>query len=392
LGDCSTHDVVVVGAGFTGLAAATELKAAGLDVVLVEARDRFGGKVEAQANGLGELVDTGGQFFCDDMVEVADLARRHGKTFVETSLEGAFITQPRVSENDLERVYAQSTALRQRLKNDVAGPALTVADWLDRQPESADAKAAFRSMIEGLWCLALEDIPAWHLADTDRRVTNQSFELQYFLRETMHSLAVDLAADLGGPVRLGTPVHSIHRGPDGVSVLTHGETIAARAVLVALPASMAARIAFAPALPEPLAAALGAWRSGTVIKALARYERPFWREAGLSGMVAWRDIHGLFCCDASPDDGHAALVVFIGGPLALTWQGSDAELRQRILFRLTAALGPEAATPLDLSWRDWSGDAWTGGGYGDLIVDASARDAEDIIRAGIPPIHFAFSE
>ncbi|TIV34413.1 MAG: FAD-dependent oxidoreductase, partial [Mesorhizobium sp.] len=60
-------DVVIVGAGFTGLCAALELNRAGIDFLVLEARDRVGGRVEAVRNGLGELIDSGGQFLCQDM-------------------------------------------------------------------------------------------------------------------------------------------------------------------------------------------------------------------------------------------------------------------------------------------------------------------------------------
>ena len=86
--------MVVVGAGFTGLAAATELAASGIDVLVLEARDRVGGRVESRLNALGERLDTGGQFFCEDMPEVIALARRFGKTFVETPVSGALTAQP----------------------------------------------------------------------------------------------------------------------------------------------------------------------------------------------------------------------------------------------------------------------------------------------------------
>lgn len=247
-------------------------------------------------------------------------------------------------------------------------------------------------MIEGLWCISIDDIPAWHLAETDRRVTNKTTELQYFLRETIHSLADDLAHELGNRVRLSNPVILIERRGNGVSAVTATDRYDARQLLIAVPPAMAARLDYAPTLPLPLANALGVWQSGTVIKAIVRYDRPFWRDNGASGMVAWRDIHGLFCCDASPDDDHAALVVFIGGPIARSWQGSEAEVRQRILSRLSDALGPKAGQPIDVSFRDWTDDQWSGGGYGDLITDVTARDAEDIIWAGAPPLHFAFSD
>ena len=89
----------------------------------------------------------------------------------------------------------------------------------------------------------------WYLIDNDRRITNEVGELQYSLAETMHSLAEDLAAELGKRVRLATPVTRIEHGPDGVRVVTEREAIAADAALVAVPPVMASRIAYAPALP-----------------------------------------------------------------------------------------------------------------------------------------------
>lgn len=139
--------------------------------------------------------------------------------------------------------------------------------------------------------------------------------------------------------------------------------------------------------------ALGVWESGAVVKILVRYARPFWRERDLSGMVMWRDMPGLFACDASRDAEHAALVVFIGGPLALRCRKlGAAALRAEVIAKLADALGPDAADILDFSQRDWTHDRWSGGAYSDLIVDVTARDAERTILAGAPPIHFASSE
>ncbi|TGQ92770.1 flavin monoamine oxidase family protein [Mesorhizobium sp. M8A.F.Ca.ET.208.01.1.1] len=389
--------VVIVGAGFTGLSAAIELKRAGVDFVLVEARDRVGGRVEAMRNGLGERIDSGGQFLCEDMPQLMELARVRAKTFVETYVEGDFITHPAMSAPRAERTYHASMAIRERMNgiepDDPAIEGLTVADWLEGQNDTADAKAAFRSMIEGLWCLALEKVPLWYLIDNDRRITNEVPELQYSLRETMQSVADDLADDLGGWVRLGEPATRIEYGAPGVRVVSSNGVIEARAVLVAVPPATAAKLDFTPPLPAALDRALGAWESGAVIKILVRYPRPFWRERDLSGMVMWRDLPGLFACDASKDPDHAALVVFIGGPLALGWHElGEADLRAQVTTRLVEALGPEAADSLDFSRRDWTHDGWSGGAYSDLIIDATARDAERTILAGAPPLHFASSE
>jgi monoamine oxidase len=389
--------VVVVGAGFCGLAAATALKDAGVDVLVIEARDRVGGRVEARRNGLGETVDTGGQFICDDMPEVMALARAHGKTLVESNFDGDYVAQPTMTRKDAERAYNGSAALRERMNrispDDLEIAGMSVADWLQAQDEPADVKTAFRSMIEGLWCLDIRSLPMWYLIDNDRRITNEVGELQYSLAETMHSLAYDLARGLGGRLRLATPVTRIEHGPEGVRVITGQETLAADAVLVAVPPVMASRIDYTPALPPALARALGAWRSGTVIKVLIRYRRAFWRDRGQSGMVMWREPPGLFAFDLSRDAAHPELAFFIGGPLAIEWsaRGEEAQ-RAEVTARLVAALGPEAGEMLDMTIRDWAGDRWSGGAYSDLIVDTQARDAEAVLRAGAPPLFFASSE
>ncbi|MER8692703.1 flavin monoamine oxidase family protein [Mesorhizobium opportunistum] len=395
--ELESTDVIIVGAGFTGLSAALELKKAGIDFLLLEARDRVGGRVEAVGNGLGERIDSGGQFFCEDMPEVTTLAAARGKAFVETYVNGDFISHPSMSIEEAERTYHGAMAIRERMNridpDDASIAGLTVADWLARQHDPADAKAAFRSMIEGLWCLALDHVPLWYLIDNDRRITNEVSELQYFLRDTMQSLADDLAGDLGARVRLGEPVTRVEHGPRGVRVVSAGGAREARQVLVALPPATAAKLDFAPALPAVLNKALGVWKSGAVIKILVRYARPFWRDRDLCGMVMWRDLPGLFACDASKDVDHAALVVFIGGPLALRWRDlGEPRLRAEVTARLEAALGPDAGAVIDFSWRDWTHDRWSGGAYSDLVVDVTARDAERTILAGAPPVHFAASE
>ena len=396
-GKTDRTDVVVVGAGFTGLSAALDLQRAGIDFLVLEARDRVGGRVEAKSNGLGEWIDSGGQFLCEDMPELVALARSRGKVLVRTYVAGAFVAQPAMSADRAERAYLGSMAIRDRMNaiepDDPAIAGMTVAEWVERQGDPVDVKAAFRSMIEGLWCLALEKVPLWHLIDNDRRITNEVPELQFFLRDTMQSLAEDLAGDLDGRLRLGEPVVRIEHEREGARVVTAKGVIEAREVLVALPPATSARLDFHPALPTALSKALGAWESGAVIKILVRYARPFWRERDLSGMVMWRDLPGLFACDASRDAEHAALVVFIGGPLALRWrERGEAGLRAEVTARLVDALGPDAAGMLDFSQRDWTHDRWSGGAYCDLIVDVTATDAEHIILAGAPPIHFAASE
>jgi monoamine oxidase len=390
------HDVIIIGAGFTGLTAALELMRRGRDVVVLEARDRVGGRVESQVNGLGERVDTGGQFACDDMVNVMALLREHGHALVSPTFEGQDVSVPPTEAQSLDRARQGAMALRDRYvgidPDDPAIAGLTVAAWLASQPENTDQKAAFRSMLEGLWCQPIDAVPLWYMIDNDRRITNEQFELQHFPARTMHALAEDLAAELGDRVRLSTPATRVDWSEDGVAVMTPASAVEARAVIVALPPSMAARLDYAPALPAPLAHALSVWRSGSVIKLFMRYERPFWLDKGLSGVVMFRDPAGLFACDTGTPE-RPALTGFIGGPSALEWRERGAQgIRDGFIAYLAQALGPEVATPLDVLIRDWSYDEWSGGAYSDLILEMGARDAEAVITEGAGLIRFACSE
>ncbi|WP_426235462.1 flavin monoamine oxidase family protein [Pararhizobium sp. DWP1-1-3] len=389
-------DVIVAGAGFTGLSAADALVSAGLDVIVLEACDRVGGRVERTAFADGVAMDTGGQFVCDEMPNVTALARRFGLRLAETPLDGEFVFRPQASANP-EAVFAETDRIHARAEGmdprdpKIAG--LTAGEWLARQNDPPDAKAGYQAMVEGLWCRPAGEIPLWYLIDNDRRTTSDGNELQYFVEGTIHAAAEALAATLGQRLRLGTPVVRITRAGDSVSVRTgNGDVLTARQVIIAVPPVMASRIVHEPGLPASLAGALGAWKSGTVIKALVRLERPFWRDRGLSGMILWRDTLGLFACDVSSAQA-TALVVFAGGPLAVEWSAKGrAFIEAEIRRRLVEALGEAAAGVTGLLIRDWVGDPWSGGGYSDVITDLQAYDAEDILRAGAPPVHFASSE
>lgn len=390
-------DVIVVGAGFSGLSAALALRAKGLDVIVLEARNRVGGRVEAVTSVDGDRFDAGGQFVCDDMPEIMALVRRHGRTLLPAPVDGRFLMQPPLSEREADGVFAGSSAIRERVKGtDPGDPAiagLTVAAWLHQEADPPAAKHAFQSLVEGLWCRPIAEIPLWYLIDNDRRITNAVTELQYFLGDTLHGLAEELAAGLADRLVLDAPVTRIARLSQGVEIDSAKGRFTARQVIVAVPPVMASRIIHEPPLPSALAQAFSAWRSGTVIKIRIRYARRFWRDAGLSGMVMWRDLHGLFVCDVSPSDDAAALVVFIGGPLAVDWSHSGKHrLRDMVMQRLVPALGELAADPLDFAVRDWINDPWSGGGYSDVVTDMEATDAEAVIRAGEPPLHFASSE
>ncbi len=141
-------------------------------------------------------------------------------------------------------------ALRRRLRkldpNDPALSGLTVRAWVDSQQAEPTVKMRFLSLIEGLWCVPAELVPLWFIVDNDRRITNKVSELQYFLKETMHSLADDIARSLGTSLRLGEPVDSVEKNASGLTVRTVSGAYSASEAIIAVPPVMARKITFQP--------------------------------------------------------------------------------------------------------------------------------------------------
>jgi monoamine oxidase len=389
-------DVIIVGAGFTGLSAASALAGAGLDLILLEARARVGGKVESTMLPGGTRVDTGGQFFCRDMREIMALISAQNRTPVMTHYEGNTVYRPPIAQergNDRSRGV---DALRDRMiatdPDDPELAKLTVADWVTRQEDIAtDVRKSFLRLIKGLWCRSPEEVSFIWLASNDRRITNTYSEMEMFLPETVHAVAENLAEELGGRLRLATPATRIEHSKAGITVTAGAERFSARRLLLALPPVMIRKLDFAPALPDYLLRALDAWSPGLSIKVQVTYDRPFWRERGLSGAVMWQEPQGLYACDASRGD-YAGLVIFIGGPEAAQWHGRpQQELIDFIREQLTEAFGPEGGLG-NIHIRDWVNDEWSGGAYSDVVTHLNALDTEEVLRRGLASVRFASSE
>lgn len=390
------RDVIIVGAGFTGLVAASQLADAGLDVLLLEARSRVGGKVESTDLRNGRRVDTGGQFFCRDMPQLMALIEAHGTTPVMSYADGDTVFRPPVSPAEGLALWRQVDALRERMiATDPQDPELarlTVAAWIERQDVPENVAQGFLRLVKGLWCRSPDEISFAYLASNDRRITNTHWELEMFLAETMHSLAERIAANLDHRLRLDARVTHVDHSPNGVTVRVEQELFSARKVILALPPTISRRLSFSPALPDALGRALAVWGAGNAIKVHVAYSRPFWRVDALNGSVMWQEPQGLYACDASHGD-YPGLVVFIGGPLAEEWhEKPPSELQAFILALLADAFGPEAGQPQEVHIRDWVADPWSGGAYSDVITEFDAADTEEVLNRGAPPVYFASSE
>ena len=288
----ATADVVVIGAGFAGLTAATALKAAGRSVVVLEARDRVGGRTESTIDASGRLVDSGGQFLNDDMPHVLALVASRGRTLIAGDHELASLAFRGAGEvTDDPLAFAELLAAADGPAERLEGidPASlgdrSLGDWLRSRLEG-DALAAAHGGFAGAFCLSPDLLPAAHVAEMGERTPMTCDELQYVVAETLHGLAIELGDELGDRLHLSTRVHRVHRQAAGSTVVADGVTIEASHVVLAVPPAAIGSIAFEPPLPDDVRSAAAAFRPGSVIKFLVSYPSAFWHDpTGALGSV-----------------------------------------------------------------------------------------------------------
>jgi monoamine oxidase len=215
----------------------------------------------------------------------------------------------------------------------------------------------------------------------------------------LHQLAVGLADRLGDVVRTSSAVSRVSWNAEGALVDYAGGTLLARHVVLAIAPSQGESIDFEPVLPVRRMAAQRLMPLGSVIKANVVYDRPFWRDRGLSGFVLDLDGPVSFCVDNSPPDSElGGLVSFFAADAARSL--SDATLgtaaadvrRQRWTEQAVRWFGDEAARFTHYTDHDWSADPWIGGGYSGVVRPGAWADAGPGLVAPVGVMHLAGSE
>uniref|UniRef100_A0AAU2JJN8 FAD-dependent oxidoreductase n=1 Tax=Streptomyces sp. NBC_00049 TaxID=2903617 RepID=A0AAU2JJN8_9ACTN len=381
------HDVIVLGAGLAGLAAARDLAAGGADVLVVEARDRVGGRVEQTALPDGRLVQLGGEVVGRAHTAYIGLAAELGLTLVPSYVaepgalvratpEGVSATDPPhwfgPGDDDCHaKVTAAFTALAGTV--DPADPwshpeatALdlqSVGDWLRAQGATP---AVVRLREIGHLALADGSCERTSLLAALRKhaavpgAGHYEYEAWEGLRvaEGSATVALRMADGLGGRIRTGSPVEAVTvRRPGRCSVrLADGETLTAAAVVSALPVGPLRSVAVTGVSDERLAS-LHRQRHALAAKFTAAYDRPFWRDRGLSGLSecegilgsTWPQSEGILSALIPPE----RYGVLLGVPAA--------QRTAELLAEIARLYGDEARQPLAAHIRLWGTDPWTQG-------------------------------
>ena len=424
--DVREADVVVVGAGLAGLVAARDVIAAGSSAIVVEARDRVGGRLLNEPIGDGKVVEVGGQWIGPTQDRMAALAREMGVETFPTYATGENVIEwrgslrrytgaiPRINPAvlvDVEQAQRRLNRMARKVPLDKPWTAprarrwdsMTVDTWMRRNVATKAARELLGIGVEAVWAAQPEDFSMLHLLfyvhsagslemlfDTEGGAQERRFV------GGSQSVPIALSERLGdGVVVKSAPVRRIEHGPEWVLVHADGApAVRARRAVVALAPALAGRIVYDPPLPGHRDQLTQRIPLGTVAKCMALYDEPFWRADGLSG-EGTSDVGPVkVTFDNSPPDGSPGVLLgFLEGRAAREAGRLAPEERRALVVGCFARLfGPRAARPERYVERLWAEEEFSRGCYGCHLPTGAWTSYGEALRAPIGPLHWAGAE
>lgn len=420
-------DVVVVGAGLSGLAAARRLDQRGSTVLVLEASDQVGGRTLDLDVAPGVVAEGGGQWVGSRHTRFLALLEELGLSTFPSHVDGKTIYlregRRRTYEGTIPPLrppamldVGQAQFRLERMARTVppdtpwqarradAWDSTTIGHWLDRNCHTREAKALFSlifSVIFGEGPHRTSLLKALHAIATsgglDFMINTHEGAQETRIVGGSQKPATVLAEQLGDRVLTGSPVHEIHHDDRGVRVRSARAEVRCRHVIVAMTPADVERITFTPDLPTRRTALQRAWHNGTETKIFAVYDRPFWRDQGLNGTALTDLPVAHYVTDNSPPDGEVGILLGFVGTTATgpgpTWPAQVLDhptaRHEAFLADLAELFGPNAARPRQVLEQEWVHQPWIAGcvstrapGVMTAYTDAASRPVGRIHWAG----------
>jgi monoamine oxidase len=433
-GASPSADVIVVGAGFAGLTAARAVAAAGRSVIVLEARDRVGGRVWNHELGGGVVSERGGTFVGPTQDHILNLAKAYGVdtfptyddgngvyiidgsrgTFSDSGPTGSAPPDPLLLP-ELTEVVAQLDQMSTSVPVDAPWQAASARDWdgqtLETWVKANSVTQHFRDLLpvatRPIFGAEARELSLlfvlFYIASSGNETNPGTFERNFDTRQGgqqwrlvggTQMVAQKIAAQLGSSVMLSEPVRRIDYGSGSVSVVTDNLTARAKQVIVAIPPALAGRINYQPLLPVARDQLTQRYGQGALTKVAAVYPTPFWRDQGLSGSAVSTDGLVSATFDDSPPGGKPGIIFgFVGGDSCRQYGAlAPADRQAQVLSEFAALFGPQALKADAYFDTRWTEEEWTRGcpvgiaGPGTLMAYGPA------LRDPVGPIHWAGTE
>jgi monoamine oxidase len=416
-------DVAIVGAGIAGLVAARDLVAAGNEVVVLEARDRVGGRVLNHELSDGTVVELGGQWIGPTQLRMAKLTAELGLETFPTHDTGEHLlrvggrriryrTRPRLGPlvlADIAQAQIRFDRLAARIPLEVPWTADRARDldtqtfetWIRRNTRTGTGREMLRLYAEGVFAAEASDFSLLHAlfythsgGGVDALAGTHGGAQQDRFVGGSQLVPIRLAERLGDRVRLGAPVRRIEQRATDATVVGDEVQVTAARVIVAVPPTIAGRIVYDPPLPGVRDQLTQRVPAGSVIKCHAVYDTPFWRDDGLTGQATGDGGPAKVVFDNSPPAGTpGVLLAFLEGAAARRLNRVDPdERRAAVVGSLVDFFGPRAAEPVEFVDLDWTEEEWTRGCYGAHFPPGVWTQYGSVLRAPVGRVHWAGTE
>jgi monoamine oxidase len=436
-----TVDVAVVGAGLAGLTTARNLVAAGKSVIVLEARNRVGGRTLNHPIGGGHIAEAGGEFIGPTQDRIAALANTVGVNTFD-----AYDTGNNIYLNGASRLSYSDTGvaggltgtappdplllpdlllLSQQLDSDAAKldpaapwsyagasawDAMTLETWVRQHATNpAYVLPVLAAATRALWGCEPPDVSylyaAAYVAAAGNATTPGTFERLLNVRNGAQQsrfvggsqLVSQQVADALGAnrVKLNAPVRKISQTSSGVTVVADGYTVSARRVVVAIPPALTARIAYDPMLPADRDMITQRVPMGALMKVEAVYPTPFWRANNLTGQFLTTSEPVGYAFDNSPPDASLGVLAgFVGGDANRSCAGmATAQRRAAVLNQYATVFQDDRfLTPIDYFDFNWVEEPWTRGGPTGLFGPGTLIEYGRALRTPVGRIHWAGTE
>jgi monoamine oxidase len=373
--------VVVVGAGFAGLACADRLVDLGHDVVVFEARDRVGGRVWSQpliADDPDTLVERGAEFVLDGYAALRDVVSRLGLSLADTGMS-YYVREPRGGAPTTPDAIAEAgRELAEAARNVPASTSLRdLASRLSGDRAALDACVARMS----LSCAhPPELLSAWAALEASAQT---EWKPSHRVAGGNQLIATGLAARLGGRLHLATPITAVTCHAEQVVVHGAGGEVTGDAVVVAVPAAVIDSIVFEPALPAAKTYAFGRLGLGQA----AKLHLPLTKPAPYSAVI---DVsRGLWCWTAAGPGGETQPILHSFASSAPVLDALDVARGPSTWVAALEELRPELdLQPPGALLTTWQDDPWTQMAYSALSTHTQDSDA-DLLAGPVGRVHFA---
>jgi monoamine oxidase len=418
-------DAIIIGAGLSGLAAGLKLKAAGKKFMILEARDRVGGRVFTKALPNGGYVDLGAAWIGPTQTRMYELLKENNIGHYPTYDEGKSILRfngklktykgiipplPIFTLLSLDAAIKKINKLSKtiNLQEPWHSPdakkwdSMTLHTWMQQQMSSAKARMFFKIATEAIFATDPADMSMLHALfytksgkDFDTLMNIREGAQQDRILGGSQTLANGMAAQLKDEIILNAPVRIVNQEDEMVMAVCDGERkFSAKKMIITIPPVLVPAIRFNRRLPNNREQLMQRMFMGTVGKCYAIYDKPFWRDKGLNGLCATNEGPITVTFDNSPSD--AKYGVLMGFVLANQAKDffllPESERKANALKCFENFLGPQALHPQHYLDFSWSNEEWSRGCYAAVMPTGTWTSVGKTLREPCGNIHWAGTE